>query len=59
VREEQIQRRKKKREKKKKREEKKVGEIFKLENFWDKNKRQFMQLVKNYFCKQIGLITSK
>jgi hypothetical protein len=39
VREEQIQRRKKKREKKKKREEKKVGEIFKLEIFWDKNKR--------------------
>jgi hypothetical protein len=52
VREEETERRKREGRKGIKKEEKKVGEIFKLEIFLDKNKRSFMKLMKNYISKR-------
>jgi hypothetical protein len=52
VREEETERRKREERKGIKKEEKKVGEIFKLEIFLDKNKRSFMKLMKNYISKR-------
>jgi hypothetical protein len=52
VREEETERRKREERKGIKKKEKKVGEIFKLEIFLDKNKRSFMKLMKNYISKR-------
>jgi hypothetical protein len=43
-------RKRKGRKRKEKKEKEKNMNFFKLEIFWEKNKRQFMKLENNYFC---------